>query len=159
MSNSCVVQAVKHFNELLELPTITRATFLSQNLLQLDSSHRSLSGLVKRQSTQSIILSSTAASTPTSSPSVVATTPLVITSPEIAHTCYSPDGRRSAVFINVPAKLGKDKRSKIEIWDVARGNKENEIDVSSHHREVYADGSFELLCRVLRHINMIERCT
>ena len=93
-------------------------------VVNVEMSHRSLSSLSKRSSSQAITLSS-------SNNQPLALSPLSFTAPEVQHTSVSPDGRRSAVFRVTENKDGK--RAFIEIWDTLGGMKEEELEVGKRH--------------------------
>jgi len=103
--------------------------------LLVSLSQRSLSGLTKRSATQSLVLSS-------STSDLVATTPLSYTADEVKHVALSPDGSRQAVFRQVAAKDGKPARKVVEIVRVLDGRKEDELDLSKEHGDLYLDSTF-----------------
>ena len=134
-SPTSVDTAIELYNELLELPVVSRAVLLG-NQLHLETSHRSISQLVKRNATQTLTLDSH---------TVLATSPLVFSSPEVQHASYSPNGTLSAIFR--ATGTGKERKSLIEIWETENGVKVEEIDVGNLHGEFYFDGTLVLaLC-------------
>lgn len=100
--------------------------------LLLDLSHRSLSSLTKRSATQSLGL--------TSDGQIAFTSPLSFSSPEVQHTCYSPNGKLQAVFRSIAAKEGKGARKIVEVWSVQEGVKLEELEVTEEHGDWYFDG-------------------
>ncbi|GAA5908571.1 hypothetical protein JCM8208_002669 [Rhodotorula glutinis] len=137
-----VRRAIDLAAELFEAPTVTGARFVgrtdkqsSSSTLLVSLSQRSLSGLTKRSATQSIVLGNTDSN-------VVATTPLVYAADEVKHVALSPDGTRQAVFRKVAAKDGKPARKVVEIVRVLDGRKEDELDVSDEHGDLYLDSTF-----------------
>ncbi|GAA5820928.1 hypothetical protein JCM11251_001881 [Rhodosporidiobolus azoricus] len=134
--------AVSLAEELFELPTITGGQFVPGDaaqkgisVVQYTTSSRSLSGLSKRNATQTLILSDTDST-------VVASTPPIFGSEEIKGVSLSPDGKRQAVFRLIAAKEGKEARKMIEIVEVASARKETELEVGKGHGEWYFDGTF-----------------
>ncbi|GAA5850477.1 hypothetical protein JCM9279_001428 [Rhodotorula babjevae] len=137
-----VRRAIDLAAELFEAPSVTGARFVGRtdkdsasSTLLVSLSQRSLSGLTKRSATQSLILSK-------STSNVVATTPLVYTAEEVKHISLSPSGERQAIFRQVAAKDGKPARKVVEIVRVLDGRKEDELDLSKEHGDLYLDSTF-----------------
>ena len=128
---SSVDVAIELYNELLEVPVVSSAR-ITGNTLEISTSHRSISQLVKRNAAQTLILDS--------ANEVIATTPLVFTSHEVLHTSRSPDGKRTAVYR--ANGTGKERKLLIEIWETEEGVKLEEFDVGKNHGDWYFDGTF-----------------
>lgn len=126
---SSVDVAIELYNELLEAPVVTRAV-LAGNVLQLETSNRSISSLSKRNAAQTLILDS--------KNEVIAVTPIVFPSQEVLHSSYSPDGQKTAIFR--ANGTGKERKLFIEIWETAEGIKLEEFDVGKSHGDWYFDG-------------------
>ncbi|GAA6013195.1 hypothetical protein JCM10207_006201 [Rhodosporidiobolus poonsookiae] len=134
--------AISLAQELFELPTVTSGKFLNGDghnkdttTLLLSASTRSLSGLNKRNATQSLLLSN-------ADSSVLFSSPTVAVSEEVKHVSISPDGKRQALFRVIPAKEGKEHRRVIEIVEVEGGRKETEIEVTKDSGDWFFDGTF-----------------
>ncbi|KAK4699149.1 acylaminoacyl-peptidase, partial [Phenoliferia sp. Uapishka_3] len=133
-----VDSALDAFNELIEVPVITSASFIPPptsdgiSLLHLTTSQRSVQQLNKRSGSQTLTLSSANI--------VLATSPIAFTSADVVHSSASPDGRRTAVFRINAGKEGNKKLS-IEVWD-AEGAREMVIEVGDRHRDFYMDATF-----------------
>ncbi|KAM0754121.1 hypothetical protein T439DRAFT_378208 [Meredithblackwellia eburnea MCA 4105] len=134
-----VESALDFVPELLELPSVQKASFLNGDnseflSLQLEYSTRSISQLNKRTSTQTLTLS---ASTGT----VISTSPVVLSSSDVVLSLLSPDGSKSAMFRKNSGKEGSRKLS-VEIWDSLEAYKLHEIDLGDDHGDFYVDDTF-----------------
>ncbi|GAA5930332.1 uncharacterized protein JCM15063_004777 [Sporobolomyces koalae] len=127
--------------ELYEAPSVTAATFLpagwstkGYTQVEITASHKSLTALTKRTTTETVTLDSNG--------SVVARSSSVPTSDEVKCSLLSPDGSRLAQFRVIAGKQGKEAKRVVEIFSGAGDRKLDEINVTKETGDFYFDATF-----------------